>query len=282
MSHDLNNIRHSPVPDRFKGKVLIVTGGASGLGRAIVEEFCKEGGKVCFSDINAEAGQAAQSAFDEDGYDTTFLQGDMADEAFCRELVERTVQVYGSVHYLVNNAFSFVAKAVDSTTDDWMRTFTAGPLAYARMVQNVLAPIKAAGGGSIVNISSISAHVAQKARWTYNTSKGAVSQLTKCQALDLAPDNIRVNSIDPGWIWSNETDKAANLDGGGREKWDPIWGKYHMLRRMGQAVEVARPTLFLLSDDASFITGTTLMVDGGYRSMGPEGLGDTAVIAGSE
>jgi NAD(P)-dependent dehydrogenase (short-subunit alcohol dehydrogenase family) len=282
MSHNFNQITHHPVADRFKDKVLIVTGGASGLGRAILEEFCKEGGQVAFSDISEEAGTAAQEAYAAAGYQTTFCMGDMADEAFCRELVERTVHVYGSVHYLVNNAFSFVAKAVDSTTDDWMRTLTAGPLAYVRMVQNVLPHMKTAGGGAIVNISSSSAHVAQKARWTYNTSKGAVSQLTKCQALDLAPDNIRVNSVDPGWIWSNETDKAANMDGGGREKWDPIWGKYHMLRRMGQAVEVARPTLFLLSDDASFITGTTLMVDGGYRSMGPEGLGDTAVIAGSE
>jgi hypothetical protein len=104
----------------------------------------------------------------------------------------------------------------------------------------------------------------QKDRWTYNAAKGAVNQLTKRQALDLAPFNIHVNNVDPGWIWSNETDKAANLDGGGRTKWDPIWGKYHMLRRLGLAVEVAHPTLFLLSDDASFITGTTLMVDGGY------------------
>jgi NAD(P)-dependent dehydrogenase (short-subunit alcohol dehydrogenase family) len=142
--------------------------------------------------------------------------------------------------------------------------------------------MKALGGGAIVNMSSISAHIAQKDRWTYNAAKGAVNQMTKCQALDLSPFNIRVNNVDPAWIWSNETDKAANLDGGGRAKWDPIWGKYHMLRRMGLAVEVARPTLFLLSDDASFITGTTLMVDGGYLAMGPEGLGETAVIAGSD
>lgn len=282
MSHDLSKITHQPITDRFKDKVLIVTGGASGLGRAILEEFCKEGGQVAFSDISGEAGMAAQETYAAAGYETTFFKGDMADEAFCHELVDGAIKAYGKINYLVNNAFSFVAKAVDSTTEDWMRTFSAGPLAYVRMVQNVLPHMKAAGGGSIVNISSISAHVAQKARWTYNTSKGAVCQLTRCQALDLAPDNIRVNSIDPGWIWSNETDKAASMDGGGREKWDPIWGKYHMLRRMGQAVEVARPALFLLSDDASFITGTTLMVDGGYRSMGPEGLGDTAVIAGSE
>jgi NAD(P)-dependent dehydrogenase (short-subunit alcohol dehydrogenase family) len=206
----------------------------------------------------------------------------MAEEATGKKLVERAVEVFGRVDCLVNNAFAFTAKALDATTADWMRSFTAGPLAFARMVQQVCPHMQVAGGGAIVNVSSISGHIAQKDRWTYNAAKGAVNQLTKCQALDLASFNIRVNSVDPGWIWTNETDKAANLDGGGRAKWDPIWGKYHMLRRMGQAIEVARPTLFLLSDDASFITGTTLMVDGGYCSLGPEGLGETSVIAGSD
>ena len=272
---------HHPIKDRFAGKVAIVTGGGAGIGRAIVEELAKEGARVVFSDLNPDTA-AAVEADRNAGFDTTLVTGDMAEESVCREIVERAVAVYGRVDYLVNNAFAFTAKALDATTADWMRSFTAGPLAFARMAQNVFPQMKAVGGGAIVNISSISGHVAQKERWTYNTSKGAVGQLTKCQALDLAPHNIRVNSLDPGWIWSNETDKAANLDGGGRAKWDPIWGKYHMLRRMGQAIEVARPTLFLLSDDASFITGTTLMVDGGYCSMGPEGLGETAVIAGSD
>ena len=272
---------HHPIKDRFAGKVAIVTGGGAGIGRAIVEELAKEGARVVFSDLNPDTA-AAVEADRNAGFDTTLVTGDMAEESVCREIVERAVAVYGRVDYLVNNAFAFTAKALDATTADWMRSFTAGPLAFARMAQDVFPQMKAVGGGAIVNISSISGHVAQKERWTYNTSKGAVGQLTKCQALDLAPHNIRVNSLDPGWIWSNETDKAANLDGGGRAKWDPIWGKYHMLRRMGQAIEVARPTLFLLSDDASFITGTTLMVDGGYCSMGPEGLGETAVIAGSD
>ncbi|SPE51199.1 Short chain dehydrogenase [Verrucomicrobia bacterium] len=274
-------IQHQPVPNRFKGKVAIVTGGSSGLGRAIVEEYCKEGGQVLFTGIT-EAGHKTQREFQAARYTTQFLRGDMAEEAFCTEVVARTIEVFGKVNHLVNNAFAFTAKALHATTKDWMRSFTAGPLAYARMVQSVWPHMRATGGGAIVNMSSISAHIAQKDRWTYNAAKGAVNQLTKCQALDLAPFNIRVNSVDPAWIWSNETDKAANMDGGGRAKWDPIWGKYHMLRRMGQAVEVARPTLFLLSDDASFITGTTLMVDGGYLAMGPEGLGDTAVIAGSD
>jgi NAD(P)-dependent dehydrogenase (short-subunit alcohol dehydrogenase family) len=140
----------------------------------------------------------------------------------------------------------------------------------------------AGGGGSIVNVSSISAHIAQKDRWTYNSAKGAVAQLTRCQAMDLAPMGIRVNSVDPAWIWTNETDKAANADGGGREKWDPIWGAFHLLRRMGLPVEVARPVLFLLSDEASFITGASLLVDGGYLAMGPEGLGEQSSFAGSD
>ena len=271
---------HHPTPKRFAGKVAIVTGGGGGIGRAIVEELCKEGACVVFSDLNPAAA-AVLEADRKAGFDTTLVVGDMAEEAVCQEIVARTVASYGRIDYLVNNAFAFTAKALNATTEDWMRSFTAGPLAFARMVQNVFPHMKVGGGGAIVNISSISGHIAQKERWTYNTSKGAVGQLTKCQALDLAPHNIRVNSVDPGWIWSNETDKAANLDGGGRAKWDPIWGQYHMLRRMGLAIEVARPTLFLLSNDASFITGTTLMVDGGYNSMGPEGLGETAVVAGS-
>lgn len=272
---------HTFVPNRFKDKVAIVTGGASGLGRAIIEEFCKEGGKVLFADINT-SGKSIQENDARKGYDTSFLKGDMGDDGFCKICVLEAIKKYGKIDYLVNNAFSFAAAGVNAKTEEWMRSFTVGPLAYARMAKEVWPYMKKVGGGAIVNISSISAHIAQKDRWTYNASKGAVNQLTKCQALDLSPDNIRVNSVDPGWIWTQETDKAADLDGGGREKWDPIWGRFHMLRRMGRAVEVARPVLFLLSDDASFITGTNLAVDGGYLSMGPEGLGENTVNAGSE
>ncbi|MFC4219517.1 SDR family oxidoreductase [Flagellimonas marina] len=281
MENTSNIDKHSFYSNRFKDKVAIITGGASGLGRAITEEFCKEGGKVLFTDIDA-AGKNVQEENQKKGYQTTFLKGDMGDEKFCEEAVLETFKRYGSINYLVNNAFSFTATGVNATTEDWMRSFTVGPLAYARMAKAVHPFMKKSGGGAIVNISSISAHIAQKDRWTYNTSKGAVNQLTKCQALDLANDNIRVNSVDPGWIWTKETDKAADLDGGGRKKWDPIWGRFHMLKRMGLAIEVARPVLFLLSNDASFITGTNIMVDGGYLSMGPEGLGEYTINAGSQ
>jgi len=265
---------------RFAGHIAIVTGGSSGIGRAIVEELCKEGASVVFTGIS-DAGHETEAEMGARGFRVRFMRGDMASEDTCRAVVAETVGEFGGVDHLVNNAFSFTARGLAATTDDWMRSFTAGPLAYARMVQLTVPEMARRHGGSIVNMSSVSAHVAQTDRWTYNAAKGAVAQLTRCQALDVARFRIRVNSIDPGWIWTNETDKAASMDGGGRERWGPIWGQFHMLGRMGEAVEVARPTLFLLSDDASFITGTNLMVDGGYLAMGPEGLGETAVIAGS-
>ena len=102
--------------------------------------------------------------------------------------------------------------------------------------------------------------------------------LTKCMALDLAPYGIRVNSVSPGWIWTREVDKAA---GGDRSKWEPVWGQFHMLERCGEPVECAGPILFLLSDDASFITATDLPIDGGYQGMGSEGLGRASHFAGS-
>lgn len=266
---------------RFENKVAIVTGGASGIGFSIVEEFCKEGGKVVFTGIS-DRGMNTQHLLKENGYDTIFFKGDMALDEVCKGIVNLAIETYGRIDYVVNNAFSFTAEGINATHEDWMRIFNTGPVAYARMVQYARPHMIKVGGGAVVNMSSISAYIAQIDRWTYNAAKGAVHQLTKCQALDLAPDNIRVNEVAPGWTWSNETDKAADLDGGGREKWGAIWGRFQMLNRMAEAVEVARPTLFLLSDDASFITGTTLIVDGGYLALGPEGLGENTVNAGSK
>ena len=267
--------------DRFKGKVAIVTGGSSGIGRAIVEELCKEGASVSYTGIS-DIGETREKVLTDAGYNVLFIRGDVAEENHCKEVVDKTLEKWCKVNYLVNNAFSFTAKGLDSTRKDWERVLQVGPMAYALMTQLVTEPMKKQGGGAIVNMSSISAFIAQPNRWTYNSAKGAVNTFTKCAALDLAPFGIRVNSVSPGWIWTREVEKAAFVDGGGREKWEPIWGQYHMLERCGNPVECAGPTLFLLSDDASFITATNLMIDGGYLGMGSEGLGKTAVFAGSK
>ncbi len=270
-----------PIRDRFKGTVAIVTGGASGIGRAIVEEYCREGGSVCFTGIS-DAGDGTARELGKAGHAVLFLRGDMEDAGFCRSIAPACVKRFGKVNHLVNNAFSFIAKGADATPQEWDRMMRVGPVAYSLMAASVVEQMKGQGGGAIVNMSSVSAFIAQTNRWTYNAAKGAVHNLTKCMAYDFAKHGIRVNSVSPGWIWTREVHKAAAVDGGGREKWDPIWGEYHMLGRCGEPVECAGPVLFLLSDDASFITATDLAIDGGYGGMGPEGLGKTTVLAGSK
>ncbi|MDB6094354.1 MAG: NAD(P)-dependent dehydrogenase, short-chain alcohol dehydrogenase family [Verrucomicrobia bacterium] len=266
-----------PVSNRFKGKAALVTGGTNGIGHAIALELLREGAVVAVTGLPADA-EEGRRAFAAAGFSPLIVAGDLADAEYCKRLVAEVVQKLGRLDYLVNNAFSFIAKGLDASREDFERSFNVGPFAFAQLTQLVAEPMKRNGGGAIVNVSSISSWVAQPNRWTYNTAKGAVTQLTRCAALDLAPFNVRVNSVSPGWIWTREVDKAA---GGDRAKYDPIWGQYHMLARMGHPIEIAAPVLFLLSDDASFITGTDLPVDGGYNGMGPEGLGQTTKIAGT-
>ena len=267
----------NPIPNRFDGKVALVTGGSSGIGRAITEELIKEGASVLFSCLESDQGEAEEVcriAPDR----LKYLTGDMADPVFNRYLVKSTGAAFGRLDYLVNNAFSFVAASMEATLEQWHRSLDVGPIAFGRMGALALPYMKKQGGGAIVNVSSISAHIAQPRRWTYNASKGAVKQLTRCMAMDFADQGVRVNSVSPGWFWTRENDKAAGYD---REKYETIWGKFHLLKRMGKTYECAAPVLFLLSDDASFITGTDLHVDGGYNAMGPEGLGADTVVAGS-
>ena len=264
--------------NRFQGKVALVTGGTNGIGHAIALELLREGAQVAVSGLPADV-EEGRRAFAAAGFAPLIIAGDLEQEAFARQLVAGVLAKFGRLDYLVNNAFSFLAKGLDATRADFERSFNVGPFAFAQLIQLVAEPMKRQGGGAVVNVSSISSWVAQPNRWTYNTAKGAVAQLTRCAALDLAPFKIRVNSVSPGWTWTREVDKAA---GGDRAKYDPIWGQYHMLARMCHPVEIAGPVLFLLSDDASFITGTDLPVDGGYNGLGPEGLGQTTKIAGTK
>jgi len=261
----------------MQGKAAIVTGGSRGIGKACVQRLCEEGCCVTFSGRSDE-GWATEKEFLDKGYPVQFIQGDMGSESFCRVLTEGAAAKWGRLDYLINNAFPFTAKAMDATRAEWIHTMECGPIAYATMISLTAPYMKESGGGAIVNMSSISGHIAQPLRWTYNAAKGAVIQLNRCAAMDLSPD-IRVNIVSPGWIWTREVDRAAGYD---REKWGPVWGKFHLARRLGEVEEVAAAAAFLLSDDSSFITGHDLYVDGGYLTMGSEGLGDQSSFAGSE
>jgi NAD(P)-dependent dehydrogenase (short-subunit alcohol dehydrogenase family) len=262
----------------WTGKVAIVTGGASGIGEATVREFAAEGATPVILDLNEVHGEQVASDLLAQGRPAHYRHLDVSDAEASMAVVKGVAAELGRVDFLVNDAASFINRGLDVTTADWERTLGVNVRGYANMVQACFEPMRAAGGGAVVNIASISGHIAQPNRWTYNACKGAILALTRCQAMDLAPHHIRVNSVSPGWIWTPEVAKAA---GGDRAKWEPVWGRYHLLRRLGEPREVARAVLFLCSDDASFITGTELTVDGGYLAMGSEGLGDTSSFAGT-
>lgn len=265
------------VPGRFEGKVAIVTGGSTGIGRAIVEELVKEGCNVAFTGRKAETAQKLLDDMEKLGFKDQlyYLQGDMGSDEFCRAVADKTVEHFGKLNYLVNNAFPFVMKGWDVTTEDWMFGVTNGILNYARMLQYCSPYIAKEGGGSIVNTSSISGHIAQ-GMWVYCTMKGGVGMMTKCAAMALARDNIRVNSMSPAGIWTRVTTRGMRDPENKEEPSERAKHVFHscretMLLRLGEPVECASVVLFLLSDDASYITGSEYMVDGGFLTMGSQG-----------
>ncbi len=263
----------------WSNRAAIVTGGASGIGAATAKEFARKAVTVAIFDINEAAGYVVVSEIIAAGGSAHFFRVDVSDSEACVDAAKLFFKVTGRLDYLVNNAASFLSKGVDAEESDWNLSLGVNVRGCANMAKACHDPMKQSGGGAIVNIASISGHIAQPNRWTYNASKGAILSMTRCMALDFAADNIRVNSISPAWTWTPEVAKAAQGD---RAKWEPIWGRFHMLRRFAEPAEVARPILFLCSDDASFITGADLPVDGGYLALGVEGLGEVATFAGSE
>jgi NAD(P)-dependent dehydrogenase (short-subunit alcohol dehydrogenase family) len=260
------------------GRAAIVTGAASGIGAATAREFVLRGVTVGLFDIDAEKGQAQADRFNVEGGKALFFRVDVRDKEACDAAVQAFTKQVGRLDFLVNNAASFLSKGLEASTEEWDHSLGVNVRGTAQMAQACFPAMKTTGGGAIVNIASISGHIAQPDRWTYNACKGAILSMTRCMALDMASAGIRVNSVSPGWTWTPEVAKAAI---GGREKWEPVWSRFSILRRLGEAEEIARPILFLCSDDASFITGADLPVDGGYLALGSEGLGENSTFEGS-
>jgi NAD(P)-dependent dehydrogenase (short-subunit alcohol dehydrogenase family) len=253
----------------FANQVAIVTGGASGIGAATVQRLGRLGAWVAIFDLDGEGAERRAGELAAGGVDATAYPVDVADEEALADAVAQVAKATGTINLLVNCAASFISAGRDATRGDWDRALGVNVRGYASAVS--LASRYMPPGSAIVNLASISAHVAQPNRWTYNTTKGAIVSMTKCQALDLGSAGIRVNVVSPGWVWTPEVSRAA---GGDRQKWEPVWGRYHILRRLGEPSEIASAIAFLLSPEASFITGAELMVDGGYSALGPEGLGE--------
>ncbi|WP_460274458.1 SDR family oxidoreductase [Celeribacter sp. ULVN23_4] len=245
----------------LKDKVAIVPGGATKIGAAVVKTFRDNGTKVVIADIDAESGQALV----EDG--VTFVKADIRSDDDIAKIVAAAIETYGRIDFLVNVAATYLDNGAESTRAEWLEALDVNIVGSVMLMQAARAEL-AKNKGAIVNFGSISARVAQTGRWLYPVSKAAILQLTRNQAMDLAPDGIRVNAVSPGWTWSNIMD---SLTGGDREKTDMVGADYHLFPRVGDPEEVAEAIMFLCSDNASFVTGTDIRVDGGYTAMGPEG-----------
>jgi NAD(P)-dependent dehydrogenase (short-subunit alcohol dehydrogenase family) len=248
----------------LENKVAIVTGSGNGIGRAIAERFAKEGAAVVVAELEEKPGKEVTAAIKAQGGRAIFHRTDTSDDASARAMVVAAVEEFGMVNVLVNNAAAFVFGNVETVKkSDWDRVFGVNVIGYANTVRECLPQFRKNGGGVVVNLASVSSFIAQPDFIPYNASKGAVAQLTRCLAMDLAKENIRVNAICPGAIRTRATDRHIASLGLDPEKAYVDFAQSSLLKRMGRPEEIAAGAVFLASDESSFMTGAHIVIDGG-------------------
>jgi NAD(P)-dependent dehydrogenase (short-subunit alcohol dehydrogenase family) len=250
---------------KLDGKVCVVTGGAQGIGHAIVEEFASEGGRPAILDLNGEGAERYAEELRERGVDARGYQVDVADRASVFAAADRVAADLGSCDVLVNNAgIALMGPSLDFPEEQWRRSLDVMATGVFFCCQAFGRQMIESGGGGIVNISSMNATVAFPMRLAYNAAKAAVKSMTEVLAIEWAEHRVRVNAIGPGVTRTALVEQAIR-DGFMDES---AYLERTPLRRLGRPEEIAKAALYLASDDSSFVTGHFLVADGGWTAYG--------------
>ena len=250
----------------IENKVVIVTGGAGGpysIGAEIVRSFHRAGARVVIADINEASAEDLARELQQNAIAVTT---DITSDAQLRKLIEVTIEAFGGIDFIINCAATYEEAGLDSSREQLQKGLDINTVSAAMLTQFAL-PHLQASRGAVVNFGSVSGKICQFGRFVYAISKAACLHMTRVQAAQLATHGIRVNSVSPGWAWS---DPIGGATGGDREKADSVGATMHPLGRISDQADVANACLFLCSEEARHITGVDLPVDGGYMTLGPE------------
>ena len=247
---------------RLKDKVAIITGAASGIGKATAKLFAEHGAKVVVADIDKDGGSQTVTQIQNGGNEAIFVETDVTLKVNTEKMVAQTVETYGKLDILFNNAgIAMRLPVAELPEEDWHRCLDVNLTGVYLCAKAAIPAMLKNGGGSIINMSSIYGVVGADVRAAYVASKGGVTNLTRGMALDYAENNIRVNCICPGFV---ETPLVAGVIKT-PEEYQALADK-HPMRRLGQPEEIAYGALYLASDESAFVTGIALPIDGGYTA----------------
>lgn len=239
---------------KLQGKTAVITGGASGIGAATTQLFAKEGAKLVLVDLNEEKGQAFASELP----DALFIKADITDEAQVQNVYAQATEKYGQIDIVFNNAgIGKVTPTHELSYDEWRKTVNVDLDGVFLVAREAIRAFQKNGGGVIVNTASMYGWVGSPGSAAYNAAKGGVVNLTRSLGLEYADQNIRVNALCPGFIDTPIIPEESK----------DILKEMTPMKRLGQSEEMAKAVLFLASDDSSFMTGSSLVVDGGYTAQ---------------
>lgn len=254
--------------NRLSGKSVTVTGGAFGIGRACVLRMVEEGARVAILDVLEDEGRALEVELVSSGHDVKFWAADVADERCLKSAIDAAATRFDGLHVMVNNAgISGSSKPTDQVSEaEWDQVQAVNVKGVFFGTKHAIPHLRAAGGGSIINLSSIAGLVGVGGIAAYHASKGAVRLMSKNDAITYAPEKIRVSSIHPGYIWTPmvENHLRATSDDLGAAK--AAAGQVHPIGHMGEPDDIAWAVVWLASDEAKFVTGAEVVINGGYTA----------------